>query len=460
MSKDLKAIHNMRTILLLTFCLLSAQLLSAIELRVQPHDAGDANLSWSWHLTGAEAYSTSAKLHLPDGTELDASTLLAAHERLGACYLLLVDSSKSMLREQGWQRAQAIIQQLIATKPERHYLGLGQFARNLLISLAPDTNASKLSAAAANIQAQGQQTALFQSIAEAADGLADCPGYRKLLLVISDGDAEDIGIEADDTINAALQAGVSIHAAGVIDSMDSQHLLNLSQGSGGSFEQINTTVDANWSADFYRRSDNGGLISFDLEQIAPHIRTLELQVSASNGSTYSAQLDLPERQLPFWYELPLAWAPNSDPRAILLGLALAISALTIIGWLLARNSKKRRLELAQAEQERLAQAQAKPEPAPAPAIAWLVADSKNYPVTSSSTTIGRSAANVITIANETISRNQAIIDYKDGSFYITDRQSVNGTMVNGNLVTKAQLKPGDSVQFGDWQGVFLLSVPE
>ena len=432
-------------------------MLSAIELRVQSHGAGDDNLSWSWHLTGAEAYSTSATLYLLDGTELDASTLLAAHEHLRACYLLLVDSSKSMLREQGWQRAQAIIQQLIAAKPEQHYLGLGQFARNLLITLAPDTNASKLSAAAAEIQAQGQQTALFQSIAEAADGLADCPGYRRLLLVVSDGDAEDIGIEADDTINAALQVGVSIHAVGVIDSMDSQHLLNLSQGSGGSFQQVNAIVDANWSSDFYRQSDNGGLISLNRGQIAPHIRTLELLVSASDGSTYSAQLDLPEQQLPLWYKLPLAWAPNSDPRMILLGLSLALSAIVAFCWLLAQHSKKRRLELAQAEQERLAQAES--EASPAPAIAWLVAGSKNYPLTSSSTTIGRSAANTITIANETISRNQAIIDYKDGSFYITDRQSVNGTMVNGNLVSKAQLKPGDSVQFGDWQGVFLLSVP-
>ncbi len=72
-----------------------------------------------------------------------------------------------------------------------------------------------------------------------------------------------------------------------------------------------------------------------------------------------------------------------------------------------------------------------------------------YELAGEETLIGRNPTTDITLLDEGISREHAIIlTDDDGSYVIEDLQSTNGTKVNGKRVRSAALEPGDEIQIG------------
>lgn len=64
-------------------------------------------------------------------------------------------------------------------------------------------------------------------------------------------------------------------------------------------------------------------------------------------------------------------------------------------------------------------------------------------------TIGRAEGNSIVLANRSVSSKHCIIRKMGGVFVIYDLKSTNGTFVNGQKITKAMLKPGDTIHIGE-----------
>jgi pSer/pThr/pTyr-binding forkhead associated (FHA) protein len=73
-----------------------------------------------------------------------------------------------------------------------------------------------------------------------------------------------------------------------------------------------------------------------------------------------------------------------------------------------------------------------------------------YPLVSEETLIGRNPTTDVTLLDENISREHALIllDTDSGSYPIEDLQSTNGTKVNGKGVRSQALQPGDEIQIG------------
>jgi pSer/pThr/pTyr-binding forkhead associated (FHA) protein len=67
------------------------------------------------------------------------------------------------------------------------------------------------------------------------------------------------------------------------------------------------------------------------------------------------------------------------------------------------------------------------------------------------TTIGRSPDCGIFLDDVTVSRKHAILVERDGSFFIEDQGSLNGTFVNRKRVESAQLDDGDELQVGKYR---------
>ena len=73
-----------------------------------------------------------------------------------------------------------------------------------------------------------------------------------------------------------------------------------------------------------------------------------------------------------------------------------------------------------------------------------------HPLAKDETLIGRNPTTDITLLDEGISREHALIlrDEATSSFSIEDLQSTNGTKVNGKRVRSAELSPGDTIEVG------------
>ncbi len=81
----------------------------------------------------------------------------------------------------------------------------------------------------------------------------------------------------------------------------------------------------------------------------------------------------------------------------------------------------------------------------------------SYELHSEETLIGRNPTTDITLLDEGISREHALIlfDDQDGTYTVEDLQSTNGTKVNGKRVRSATLAPGDEIQIGRTRFQFL-----
>src|SRR5574341_1198213 len=67
-------------------------------------------------------------------------------------------------------------------------------------------------------------------------------------------------------------------------------------------------------------------------------------------------------------------------------------------------------------------------------------------------TVGRNKENNLVIADGHVSRNHAGIVLEGGKYWLVDHQSRHGTFVNGEKVTRHQLKAGDQLFFGALRG--------
>ncbi|MFP6738138.1 MAG: FHA domain-containing protein, partial [Planctomycetota bacterium] len=70
------------------------------------------------------------------------------------------------------------------------------------------------------------------------------------------------------------------------------------------------------------------------------------------------------------------------------------------------------------------------------------------------TTLGRSHENTVEIDDISSSRLHCQIERKEGGYEIVDLKSRNGTVVNGVLVLRKELRPGDCIEIGKTQVFF------
>jgi hypothetical protein len=63
--------------------------------------------------------------------------------------------------------------------------------------------------------------------------------------------------------------------------------------------------------------------------------------------------------------------------------------------------------------------------------------------------LGRSSTCQLVLADDTVSRRHAELRLRDGTWFIRDLGSSNGTWVNGRRVVEAEVAPGDELWLGD-----------
>jgi hypothetical protein len=63
--------------------------------------------------------------------------------------------------------------------------------------------------------------------------------------------------------------------------------------------------------------------------------------------------------------------------------------------------------------------------------------------------VGRDLGCDIVLSDPTVSRRHVRLVFHDGTWSLRDLDSTNGTSVNGSLVTRCQLHPGDRLALGD-----------
>lgn len=74
---------------------------------------------------------------------------------------------------------------------------------------------------------------------------------------------------------------------------------------------------------------------------------------------------------------------------------------------------------------------------------------KEIPLTGDTFFVGRSQSNSLVLADQSVSRKHAVINFLDGKYIISDLNSLKGIYVNGRKIEEVELTPGDIINIGE-----------
>jgi hypothetical protein len=94
------------------------------------------------------------------------------------------------------------------------------------------------------------------------------------------------------------------------------------------------------------------------------------------------------------------------------------------------------------------EAEPEPEPEPPREVVTLSFEGREIPVTGERVVLGRSRECDVRLTDANVSRRHAEVRLEDGSYWVVDLGSTNGTELNGRHVDRAKLSDGDTITLG------------
>lgn len=392
--------------------------------------------------------------------------------------MILVDTSDPA-RQPAIDRIIDQVDDILAALRPHHRVGLASFDTELYVMAAVGTSAADIRVAAGNLRAKGRTTELYRNVREAVRLLGQMPDSRKVLLLLSDGLAEDFAYHHQDVIDAAREYGVVIYSIGyprsVARSVALQTVRRLSDESGGLYFQANHVDYALPEGIFPRivdAADSGGALEFDLTpftdagasgaidlSLAFQTRDQSFLVLAPvlfPGETVASPVPPPAApSLP----APIATARQAGPaprapapipeRSMwpwLFGLVALLVLILIVLFVVLRRLRS-----------------VPPPPSDLPQskpLAWMVMDdlsASRHAIDKTPWRIGRGRNNDLVIPDNSVSRLHAEVRInEEGQLTLNDLESLNGVFVNDTRSDTIQLREGDVVDVGDIRMTFTL----
>ena len=378
-------------------------------------------------------------------------------------YLFLIDTSITM-RGKPLTQALNLVEQLVSILPDNTVHSVASFDKELKFWVEaqskPDFDPNTLT----EMSAKGKVTELYRLVLESMKDLVNNNAARPTVVILSDGRVEDTNYSDQDVIDYALSQQIILHGLAFKYTVEAQSLRRLSEATGGVFTEVNDTGKIDDDALIYLRqaSSNGGLASFDLSSYEGSWGTsTSIQFTYTFDNSFSTQaqhtITLPDRS---WLAIPFQGYPR------LWWVAGAATAGILLVLLLVVLRKGKQSDSVEEDTERCPacnkaiqidwqQCHACGSPLNRKdALAQLTTVdntlTQTFGIYKALTSIGRLDDNDIVLNDDTISRRQANIIYKDHLFFIQDLGSANTTRCNGKEISAStQLKHGDEVQFGE-----------
>jgi hypothetical protein len=285
-----------------------------------------------------------------------------------------------------------------------------------------------------DIEARGLATELYKSILSGIDLIKRVNAQRKIIVVISDGKAEDRSYGHSDVIEAAKSADVSILSVGYsekgTDAPYLQTLQRLAADTHGLYVSGNSKSDLVELEPPLNRLEGGGRVLIPADRLfgAHEIKLVLIgrdnkEIHLSKTIILSDNRSLKEKLVLHIKNFWNFWAAG-------------LAALIVLTLGIRKIIQK--------------QIQSKIQNKPYAFLIELDSKGTRHPVRSTASRLGRGKENDLIFANTTVSLNHAEIHrHRDDSVWITDLASSNGVLVNGQRVLDTRLQTGDEIELGE-----------
>jgi hypothetical protein len=425
-----------------------------------------------------------------------------------AAWFFLIDRSNPA-RSATVKRSIFLVKSLYAQANARNIMAVGTFAEDLRVIISPGDPYADFDSRFANVKADGAATAFFFTAIKAIDILKKVPAERRALVLISDGKAEDTAYSREDVVKHAKQAGVLIYGIGIAEKRSEtvflQEVERLASETDGPFVSSvgNQEFPPDFIANFSRYLTNGGQVTAPLGTlsgemtIAPHLTLVDgTTIEGENTRAFVAPQPIPEPEpapapapppapaeaappppepLPFIAKIYAAfdpilagsgdWAADNENFAwmLLLGIPLLIAGIFAV--LVLRNAKQPATPDTAAVEDgtdnletpytQPMRADENPSLLLPSGVSFGIFEAMDgsdlrFEIKERNITIGRHSENDFQLEDDSVHRHHAVFHMLPGqSPIITDLDTVNGVVVNGQRVAKAELRSGDVISLGE-----------
>ncbi len=488
--------YTLLCVLILTSGLAQAETLIGNGISLHCQQTDDDQLRCRYRLlNGGEILAASARIK---NLQLPAPTYAARNNPpISTAILLLVDTSDPG-RALAVKKSAVHIGRILDSATPQQRFALASFDTNLEVLAPLGTDLDQIHTAASKLKAKGYTTELYRNVLQALQQLAPAADEQRILMVFSDGLAEDKAYFNEDVVREALRQDIVIYGLGyprsVARSVGLQSLRRLADETGGRFIAANQSQDLPESflaAPFMNLAD-GGALSIDLKVVDQKLSgtqrvTLTLETSSGPVSanipvklaaiTPAPIIKVVEVEVPKIIEVtkviekpaPKPAAPAfSAPRRVVpeqvVPLWYWIAAVGILGLALLI------LLLVLWNQRRTSPMTSVPAAPPGPEIpalntlaslTFLNAGGETHTINTVTYRIGRLVDNDLMVPDNSVSRHHAEIRrHRDGSFNLLDLDSMNGVFVNGKKIRDSIIKEGDILEIGDVRLAFSVAAGE
>lgn len=436
---------------------------------------------------------------LAGDTPLAGSTFNSFEDGDGkAAWFFLIDRSNPA-RSATVKRSIALVKSLYTKANARNIMAVGTFAEDLRVIISPGDPYADFDSRFANVKADGAATAFYFTGIKAIDILKKVPAERRALVLISDGKAEDTAYSHEDVVKHAKEAGVLIYGIGIAEkrseTVSLQKVERLASETDGPFVSSvgNQEFPPDFIANFTRYLTNGGQVTAPLGTlsgemtIAPRLTLVDgTTIEGEKTSAFVAPEPAPEPAPPqaappppepspviakiyaaFEPVLPGSgdWAADNETFAwiLLLGIPLLIAGILAVS-MLRKAKQAANLDAAavgdgadnlETSYTQPMRADDNPSPSPHSGISFGFFESMDgsdlrFEIKERNITIGRHSENDFQLEDDSVHRHHAVFHILPGqSPVITDLDTVNGVVVNGQRVAKAELLSGDVISLGE-----------
>lgn len=406
-----------------------------------------------------------------------------------SAWLYLIDTSNPR-RAATVESNVDFVQSQLSRISEDRLIGVATFASEMSTILPITDLHTDIEARLGQIEADGVATEFFSNALRAVQMLADVDADRKALVIMSDGKAEDTAFSLNDVTQAANEAGIKIIGLGFAESATEtpalQPLERLALETGGTFAETvaGTPLPSQFSSNLVRYLENGGTITVPMAGYSGDV-AVGVEVSLSGGGTVSAlqtvavaeELAAEDpsgesdtfagsvyRMLDAILPGAAQWANANSALAIAL-LLLPVLLIAAALWYFIAGRKRPDDEFAdefletesttvfgdlEDGSETLTRAVSTGGFGTYGFLEVIGNEEERFAIDSHSISIGRHSDNDFRLGNDAVHRHHAHLNVSSGGVVtIHDLSTVNGVVVNGQRVDKANLANGDMIELGE-----------
>lgn len=409
-----------------------------------------------------------------------------------SAWLYLIDVSNPARAGTVRENAEFVTSQL-ALASERRLMGVSTFASQLDSVLPIAAIHHDRDAQMSEIRAEGVATEFFANTLEAIKQLDAAEADRKVLVIMSDGKAEDTAYSLDDVVEAAREADITIIGLGYAETASQtpslQSIRRLAEETGGTSRDVvaGASLPDRFASTLVRYIENGGAIRAPLADQAGDV-LIGLDVTLPSGAVLTASQTVAVSQVAPDVE-PVEptflsriygvfgaqdWAAANPALAVLLLLLPILLVAVIVGLLVSRRrgdgqdmpeppESTQPIDPIEDETPVTSIVGEAEEAAAAPtrtvsttkggAFGYFEVvgnERTRFPIDTQAASIGRHSDNDIQLVNDSVHRHHAHLHVSnEGQATIHDLDTTNGVLVNGQRITTVDLQPGDMIELGE-----------